>query len=67
MCKKICITNRKLVNGSFIDQIEKVCQTDCDKILLREKDMDDSSFMELATKDLYITKEMIKNRCVELL
>ncbi|MGN1032762.1 MAG: hypothetical protein ACI4PU_04810 [Intestinibacter sp.] len=24
-------------------------------------------FMELATKDLYITKEMIKNRCVELL
>ena len=24
-------------------------------------------FMELATRDLYITKEMIKNRCVELL
>ena len=69
-CKKICITNRKLVNGSFIDQIEKVCQTDCDKILLREKDMDDSSFMELATKvkqlcDKY-NKELIIHHRVDV-
>lgn len=59
-----------LVNGSFIEQIEKVCQTDCDKILLREKDMDDNSFMELATKvkqlcDKY-NKELIIHHRVDV-
>lgn len=50
MCKKICITNRELVCGDFIKQMEKVCQTDCDVILLREKDLDENTFYEMAEK-----------------
>lgn len=70
MCKKICITNRNLADGDFINQIEKVCQTDCDKILLREKDLDDDSYSEIAEKvkrlcDRY-DKELIIHHRIEV-
>ena len=48
MYKKICITNRHLVSGDFLEQIEKVVKSDADIIILREKDLSTNEYENLA-------------------
>lgn len=51
MCKqgiKICITNRNLVKGDFLTQLEYVIKTcHVDRIILREKDLSESEYERL--------------------
>lgn len=51
---KICITNRHLVNGDFLKKIESIAQSDVDAIILREKDLDELSYQNLARKVIKI-------------
>ncbi len=50
MGKTICITNRHLVKGDFYSQIEMVLKKKPDSIILREKDLDEKEYAELAKK-----------------
>ncbi|MDO5015154.1 MAG: thiamine phosphate synthase [Clostridia bacterium] len=57
MYKKICVTNRKLVNGELEDKIEEIFQSfDVDILILREKDLPEKQFTDLADKILKICK-----------
>ncbi len=63
---KICVTNRHLVKGDYIEQIKRVVDTDVSAIILREKDLDEVEYKKLALKvipicegagvDLYLHK-----------
>lgn len=48
MYKKLCITNRALAEGDFLEQIKKVCDTDVSAIILREKELPEKEYRELA-------------------
>lgn len=62
----ICITNRKLIpvqgtqptepdlSACLLSQIERLSRTDAECIILREKDMDEASYQELARQALDI-------------
>ncbi len=50
MYKKICITNRKLVRGDFIERVEKIVASDVDIVILREKDMNPEDYETLAKR-----------------
>ncbi len=56
MCtyKKICITNRKLVTGDFLGQIERVAERGIDAVILREKDLPEEEYERLAEKVLAV-------------
>lgn len=54
--KKICITNRKLVDGDFLKQIEKLASGDIDLFILREKDLPEEEYEELAAKMIDICR-----------
>lgn len=53
MYRKICVTNRKLVEGSFTEQLKKVAESGCDRILLREKDLSEADYEALAKEVLH--------------
>lgn len=57
MCKKIVITNRHLVHGDFLTQISKVLETKPAALILREKDLPDAEYMQLAQKVLPLCRE----------
>ena len=46
----IAITNRKLVQGDFLGQIEKIYQSGVKKLILREKDLPPEAYVSLALK-----------------
>ncbi len=50
MCKFIVVTNRTLCRGDFLEQIHAICLAGADKIILREKDLSEESYEELAEK-----------------
>jgi len=50
MYKKICITNRHQVHSDFMRQMEKIASSDVDAIVLREDDVSEDEFYELAWK-----------------
>ena len=50
MCKLICITNRRLCGDGFLLQIEKIAAAKPDCIILREKDLDEKAYSELALR-----------------
>ena len=54
MYKKICITNRHLVTGDFLETIEKIARSDVDMIILREKDMPENEYEALASNVIKI-------------
>ena len=58
MCKcyehAIVITNRALVNGDFLEQLQKVSQVHPHALILREKDLPDTEYEKLAAKVLEI-------------
>lgn len=45
---KVCITNRKLVEGDFLSQIKKVLLMEPDLLVLREKDLNEKEYEALA-------------------
>ena len=48
------ITNRALVNGDFLEQLQKVAQVHPHALILREKDLPDIEYEKLAAKVLEI-------------
>lgn len=54
MYKNICVTSRKLVQGSFMEQLKKVAESGCDRILLREKDLSGAEYEALAGEVLKV-------------
>lgn len=53
----ICITNRKICKEDFLTRIEKIASANPFAIILREKDLDESEYKELAEKVLKIGKK----------
>ena len=50
--KKICITNRHLVQGDFLSWLDAVLKKDPDLIILREKDLTEPEYTALASRIL---------------
>lgn len=48
MCKKICVTNRALAERPFLEQIARVLATNPYALILREKDLTEQAYEELA-------------------
>lgn len=61
MCKEyehtIAITNRTLVQGDFLEQMQKVIQLHPHAVILREKDLPDDEYEALAEKVLHLCSE----------
>lgn len=45
----ICITNRKLCSGDFLQSVEKACEQ-ADMVILREKDLSQADYISLASE-----------------
>lgn len=54
MCKVIAVTNRLLCQGDFLEQICILGRAGVDQIVLREKDLTESEYEQLAEKVLSI-------------
>ena len=52
----VAVTNRTLCERPFMEQIERVCQMHPKALILREKDLSESEYEELALKVLKICK-----------
>lgn len=50
MYKRICVTNRKLVRGDFVEQLKRAIESGCDAVILREKDLDKDAYEKLAVQ-----------------
>ena len=50
MYRKICVTNRHLAQGDFLRQIERVTAAKPTALILREKDLTQEAYEELAVK-----------------
>ena len=48
MCRNICITNRKLVKGDFLEQIKRALEKKPYAMILREKDLSEGEYERLA-------------------
>ena len=46
----ICVTNRSLCKGDFFERIEKIASSGVTAIILREKDLSESEYSDLAKK-----------------
>lgn len=61
MCKQyehtIAITNRALVQGDFLEQMQKVVRLHPHAVILREKDLSDEEYKMLAEKILEMCRE----------
>ena len=57
MFKIICVTNRKLCKGDFLEQIEKIAKAKPDALILREKDLETDIYAALAGKVLGICEK----------
>lgn len=53
----IAITNRKQVQGSYLEQIERVAKQCPESIILREKDLTDKEYEELAKQVIDIGRD----------
>ncbi len=57
MSDLICVTNRKLCKGDFLERIEKIAGHHPKGILLREKDLSPLAYAQLAEKVLAICRK----------
>ena len=60
MCRyehTIAITNRTLVQGDFLEQMQKVIQLHPYAVIVREKDLSDAAYEALAEKILHLCEE----------
>lgn len=55
--KIIAVTNRKLCDGDFLDQIKKITDFGIRAIILREKDLSEAQYEELAVQVLEICQD----------
>ena len=55
--RKICVTNRHLAQGDFLRQIERVTAAKPTALILREKDLTQEAYEELAVQVLAICRE----------
>lgn len=60
---KICITNRHLCNADFYETVKKACET-ADMVILREKDLTETEYRELALKVKEICAENSTDFCI---
>ncbi|MDY5856216.1 MAG: thiamine phosphate synthase [Anaerovoracaceae bacterium] len=44
----LCVTNRRLCEGSFLSQLEKIAEAKPAGIILREKDLSEETYLDLA-------------------
>ena len=56
MCKLLSVTNRKLCREPFSERIEKVAKSGVDGVILREKDLSEAEYVELAKEVLSICR-----------
>lgn len=56
MSNMICVTNRRLCNIEFLDQVEKIMKAKPAAVLLREKDLQEEEYKELAKAVLEMEK-----------
>ena len=61
MYKMIAVTNRHLCEGDYFEQIERIAASDVEHIILREKDMTEAQYKELAEKVLAICNQHQKS------
>ena len=54
MFKILCVTNRALCGGDFLEQIGKIAQSGAGGIILREKDLSEGEYRSLAGKVMEI-------------
>ena len=52
----VAVTNRSLCHRPFLEQLEMVCQTHPAFIILREKDLPEQEYQELAAQVLDLCK-----------
>ena len=55
--KIIAVSNRKLCERPFTEQIERVCQIKPEAIILREKDLSEEEYIILAERIMEICKQ----------
>lgn len=55
--KIIWVTNRKLCNREFLQQVERVCKLSPQAVILREKDLSEEEYKKLAEEVLKICKK----------
>lgn len=53
----VCVTNRKLCNGDFLERIEEIAKCQPKAIILREKDISEQAYEALAIQVLDICKQ----------
>ena len=56
--KIIAVSNRKLCERPFTEQIERVCQIKPEAIILREKDLSEEGYIILAERIMEINKKL---------
>ena len=57
MSDLICITNRRLCNNNFLDQIEMIASAHPKAIVLREKDLSEKEYEQLARQVMQICQK----------
>ena len=57
MSDLICITNRKLCSNNFLDQIEMIASAHPKAIVLREKDLSEKEYEQLARQVMQICQK----------
>ncbi len=60
---RICVTNRKLCSGDFIETVRRACLT-ADMVILREKDLSEAEYRSIAEKVKSICAESGTAFCV---
>ncbi|MGN0642495.1 MAG: thiamine phosphate synthase [Huintestinicola sp.] len=57
MLNVICVTDRKLCRDSFLAQLVKICAGGIDRVILREKDLDEYSYEALGAEAVKICRQ----------
>ena len=60
----IAVTNRKLSQRPFLEQIKRVCQLRPEAIILREKDLSETEYAKLAEEKAAVEKDPKRKRRV---
>lgn len=63
MYRVLAITNRKLCKEDFLTQIKKIARSNVESIILREKDLTEKEYYQLASQVIDIC-EHYKKRCI---
>lgn len=59
MFRIICVTNRKLCAGDFIARLSEIARGGADYVILREKDLSEAEYAELAERALAVCGERL--------